>query len=67
MPTILQTKGWRIFFYTNENNEPIHVHCEKADKECKYWLHTDDFDIEEAFAYNMTGRDKREINHFRAL
>jgi RecB family endonuclease NucS len=61
MPTILQIKGWRIFFYTNERNEPIHVHCKKADKECKYWLNTSDFDIEEAFAYNMTGRDRREI------
>jgi len=38
MPTILVILGWRLFFYANEGNEPIHVHCRKGDMECKYWL-----------------------------
>ncbi|MEN6433661.1 MAG: DUF4160 domain-containing protein [Smithella sp.] len=38
MPTILLIMGWRLFFYANEGNEPIHVHCQKGDTECKYWL-----------------------------
>ena len=38
MPTILLIFGWRLFFYANEGNEPIHVHCRKGEKECKYWL-----------------------------
>lgn len=61
MPTILQIWGWRLFFYANEGNEPIHVHCRKGDKECKYWLDKNIFDIEEAMSYNMSSRDKREI------
>lgn len=52
--------GWRLYFFSNEGNEPIHVHCRKGDKECKYWIHGD-FDLEEAYAYNMTPRDRREI------
>ncbi|WP_337287832.1 DUF4160 domain-containing protein [Candidatus Methylomirabilis sp.] len=23
--------GWRFFFYANERNKPIHVHCRKGD------------------------------------
>jgi hypothetical protein len=60
MPTILVVNGWRIFFYMNENSEPIHVHCQKAEKECKYWLNREDFEIEEAYSYNMSSRDRRE-------
>ena len=38
MPTILKTKGFRFFFYSNENEEPAHVHVEKGDAEGKIWL-----------------------------
>jgi hypothetical protein len=41
MPTVLYIKGWRLFFYSNEGNEPIHIHGQKGDKECKYWLDVD--------------------------
>jgi hypothetical protein len=51
MPTILVILGWRLFFYANEGDEPIHVHCRKGDMECKYWLNRESFDLEEAFAY----------------
>jgi hypothetical protein len=61
MPTILLILGWRLFFYANENKEPVHVHCQKGDKECKFWLCTETYDLEEAFSYNMSPRDKREI------
>ncbi len=61
MPTILLVMGWRFFFYSNEGNEPIHVHCRKGEKECKYWLNRDAFDIEEAFSYNMNNKDKRDV------
>jgi len=61
MPTILLIRGWRFFFYANEGNEPIHIHCRKGEKECKYWLDREKFDLEEAFSYGMTGRDTREV------
>ncbi|NIL99295.1 MAG: DUF4160 domain-containing protein, partial [Planctomycetales bacterium] len=31
MPTILRIRGWRVFFYADEGDEPIHVHARKAD------------------------------------
>jgi meiotically up-regulated gene 157 (Mug157) protein len=61
MPTILLLLGWRIFFYANEGDEPAHVHCRKGAKECKYWLDRANFDLEEAYAYNLSSGDRREI------
>ncbi len=29
MPTLLQAEGFRFFFYSNERQEPPHVHVEK--------------------------------------
>ena len=61
MPTILILLGWRLFFYANEGNEPIHVHCRKGDIECKYWLNVDNFDIQEADSYGMSPSDRQQI------
>ena len=61
MPTVLVIRGWRLFFYANENKEPIHIHCRKGERECKYWLIRDLFDLDEAYAFGMSPRDKREI------
>lgn len=61
MPTILFILGWHLFFYTNERHEPPHIHCRKGDCECKYWLDTEDYDILEAYSFNMSPRDKRAI------
>jgi Ni,Fe-hydrogenase maturation factor len=61
MPTILFIYGWRLFFYSNEGLEPIHVHAEKGDMECKFWLLLDEVEIQEAFSYNMTPTAKKEI------
>jgi hypothetical protein len=61
MPTTLYVQGWRFHFYSNEGNEPMHVHAVKGDAECKYWLHPDRFDIVEEFEYNCTPRLRREV------
>jgi len=57
MPTILLVMGWRFFFYANEMIEPIHIHCKKAEKECKYWIDRDNFDVDEASSYNMNNKE----------
>ena len=61
MPTILLVQGWRLFFYSNEGNEPLHIHARKADAECKFWLHPETFEIEEDWSYNLTPPLRREI------
>ena len=59
MPTILYIYGWRLFFYSNEKNEPIHIHVQKANMEGKFWLKIDEISIEEAFCHNFTPAAKR--------
>ncbi len=61
MPTILLIQGWRLFFYSNERDEPMHVHACKAETECKYWIRYDLYEIEEAWFYNLTPPLRREI------
>ena len=38
MPTIFIVNGYRFFFFSNEGNEPIHIHVEKDNKYAKFWL-----------------------------
>ena len=61
MPTLLFVMGWRFFFYANERGEPIHIHCRKGEKECKYWLDRDAFAVEEAYSFSMNNKDKRQV------
>ena len=38
MPTVLRERGFRFFFWSNERNEPPHVHVESGDGYAKVWL-----------------------------
>lgn len=72
MPTVLMVRGWRFFFYSNEGNEPMHIHARKGGAECKYWLLEATFDIEEAYAFGVTPQLRREVRqiifeHFEEL
>ena len=61
MPTILMILGWRFYFFANERDEPMHVHCQKGDAEAKYWLDVEGFETTEAHAYNLSPADKRTV------
>ena len=38
MPTVLRILSFRFHFYSDEGNEPPHIHVETPDGECKFWL-----------------------------
>ena len=38
MPTVLRVKGYRLFFFSLENDEPPHIHVEQAERFAKFWL-----------------------------
>lgn len=57
MPTIFRMNGFRFFFYSNEGNEPPHIHVEKGDGSGKYWLQP----IEKGYTVGFTGREERQI------
>jgi hypothetical protein len=61
MPTIIRKNGWRIFFYSNEGKEPMHVHAIKGSSEVKYWISQKMNMISYANSFNLTPKLKREI------
>lgn len=38
MPTVLSVAGYRYFFYSDERDEPAHVHVERGECVAKLWL-----------------------------
>lgn len=38
MPVVLRIKGYRVWFYEADLDEPPHVHVGKEGKETKYWM-----------------------------
>ena len=58
MPTIFTVQGFRFFFFSNENDEPIHVHVEKGDATGKIWLEPA---LKVAYMYGFTPREERQI------
>ncbi len=57
MPTVLLINGYRFFFFSNEGNEPRHIHVEKGDGAAKYWLD----DIEEVYNFDFNPRERKQI------
>ena len=58
MPVVLRIKGYRFYFFSNEGNEPVHIHVEKADANCKVWI---DPEINIEYSYGFTGKEQKEI------
>ena len=38
MPTILKIGPYRFFFFSEESNEPVHVHVIREQTEAKFWI-----------------------------
>jgi len=60
MPTILRARGYRFFFFSNEGNEPPHIHVEKAESYAKFWL--EPIALARSIGYNA-----RELYQLREL
>ena len=60
MPTVKNLSGpFRFFFYSFDCNEPEHVHVQRENRVCQYWL------IPVALARN-DGFSARELHQIRA-
>ena len=38
MPTVLRVGRYRFVFFSNEGNEPPHIHVKAGQDEAKFWL-----------------------------
>lgn len=57
MPTVLRVGGHRFFFFSNEGDEPPHIHVETAGSLAKFWLAP----VALASARGYTARDLRQL------
>lgn len=58
MPTVFEIYGFSFFFYSNEGNEPIHIHISKDKSEAKYWLKPE---ISEEYSYGFKVKERKAI------
>jgi len=58
MPKVHYFKGYEFFFYSNEENEPMHIHVGKAEGIGKIWLEPE---VEVNYFYDFTPKEKREL------
>lgn len=38
MPQVLQVRGYHFFFFSNEGQEPPHIHIKAGNNQAKFWL-----------------------------
>ena len=57
MPVVLFVNGYRFFFFSNESEEPVHIHVEKGDAAAKFWLNP--FELE--YNFGFSSRELRQI------
>ncbi len=57
MPTVLLWNGYRFYFFSNEGNEPPHIHVDKAENSVKFWLEP----VSLARNFGFSQRDVRVI------
>ncbi|MBW3636718.1 MAG: DUF4160 domain-containing protein [Armatimonadetes bacterium] len=57
MPTVLRIGRFRFFFYSNENQEPPHIHVKAAENEAKFWLHP----VRLAFNHGYRSHELNEV------
>lgn len=57
MPKLFSAGGFRFFFYSNEKNEPCHVHVKGHGGEAKFWIPS----CEMVFSYRINAKDIKKI------
>ena len=60
MPTVLKSGPYRIYFYSHEPNEPPHVHIDRDNQSCKFWL------APVSLARNL-GFDAKELRNIESI
>lgn len=51
-PTVLQSGPYRLFFFSSDRGEPIHVHVTRDRKTAKFWLEPVRLEYNHGFSAN---------------
>ena len=57
MPTVLQVGRYRFFLFSNEGQEPPHIHVKAGEDEAKFWLNP----VNLAANYGFRTRELNEV------
>ncbi len=52
MPEVFRKYGFVFFFYSNEANEPMHIHVRKAGGFAKYWMEPVELEFSQGMKVN---------------
>lgn len=66
MPTVLRLVGDRFFFFSNEGDEPPHVHVERQDAYAKFWLDPVSLARPRGFSAHELTRLRKMVEEHRA-
>jgi hypothetical protein len=58
MPTVLRVGAIRFFFFSNEGNEPPHIHVERGEAYAKDWLAPE---VRMEYSVRFRDRDRTKI------
>lgn len=57
MPVVLRVRRYRFYFFSNEGNEPEHIHVKAGDNQAKFWLNP----VGLASNYGFSSKELNEI------
>jgi hypothetical protein len=60
MPTVLRIGSFRFYFFSNEREEPPHIHVKAAENQAKFWLNPRQL----ASNYAFSSRELNELERF---
>ena len=67
MPTVLQIGPYRFYFFSNEGDEPPHIHVKSGGSEAKFWLHDLSVAVNAGFPAHEIGAIVRHLRPQRDL
>lgn len=64
MPTVLRVGRFRFFFFSNESQEPAHIHVKAGEDEAKFWLDPVQLEANYGFVTRDLSRIERVIEEY---
>jgi hypothetical protein len=61
VPNVYEERGLRFYFFSNESNEPPHIHVTDEESVAKFWLNLSGNEVNLEYNEGFSARDMRRI------
>jgi len=65
MPTCLRVGAYRLYFYSNDELEPPHIHVEREAHRAKFWLEPVRLEWNRGFSRHEIGQVRKIVDENR--